>query len=208
MAGYSPKHLGKSVGLIFGRNSEADPVYREALDAGLFGSDWSASIIKSEGGSSSVLEDLAEKLRTQPEIPDGEVIDTLDTVMRVKEWWINSKNAVREADTRLGSGVAVAKALVEPPSRLIRKPIKAATQTAQALYRKEDELFKMAVYIAERQSGKPPREAVNAANQFFFDYNDLPTAVKWVRDFPIGSPFISYTYLAIPAIVRNAVERP
>uniref|UniRef100_UPI0021482153 hypothetical protein n=1 Tax=Endozoicomonas sp. SESOKO3 TaxID=2828744 RepID=UPI0021482153 len=208
MAGHSPKYLGKSAALIFGRNPEADPVFREALDAGLFGSDWSASITKGDGGASNVLEDLAEKLRNQPDVEEGTVIESLDTLMRIKEWWISSKNAVKEADTKLNTGIAVAKAIAEPPSRLIKKPIKAAAQTAQTLYRKEDELFKMAVYMSERQSGKTPREAVQSANHFFFDYNDLPTAIKVIRDFPIGSPFISYSYLAIPAIVKNAVERP
>ena len=66
----------------------------------------------------------------------------------------------------------------------------------------------MAVYMAERQKGTNPLDSVKAANRYFFDYNDLPDAVKLARDLPLGAPFISYPALAIPAIVRTAIEKP
>ena len=205
LSGYEPKHLAGSLKeLSKGENSE---IWREARDAGLFGTDWGSSILKSsEGGGNSVLDDLAEKLRTQPEIPDA--IETTDAVMRFKEWFIKTKESVKGADTRLGSGLELGKAVAAPASQLFRKPVNAMAQTAQKLYRLEDEFFKLAVYMSERGKGKAPLEAVKDANRFFFDYSDLPEGVKYVRDFPIGSPFISYTWLAVPAMVRNAVERP
>ena len=66
----------------------------------------------------------------------------------------------------------------------------------------------MAVFIEERKRGLSSYEAMESANRFFFDYNDLPDVVRKAKDFPIGSPFISYTYLAVPAMIRNTVERP
>ena len=205
MAGYEGKHLATAIKAL--RQGESSELWRDARDSGLFGQDWSNSILQSnEGGGNSVLDGLAEKLRTQPDIPDA--MEVTDTLMRFKEWWINSKQAVKDADTRLKTGVAMAKAIAEPASMLVRKPLAAATQSAQKLYQLEDELFKLAAFAQERAAGSSRREAVNAANRFFFNYNDLPEAVKMVRDFPIGSPFISYSYLAIPAIARNIVERP
>ena len=48
----------------------------------------------------------------------------------------------------------------------------------------------------------------NPIRAFFFNYSDLPDAVRKIKDSPIGTPFVSYTYLAVPAMIRNAIERP
>lgn len=206
MAGYSARHLGSSINEL--RKGENSQYWREARDVGLFGSDWSSSLL--EGGEqSSNLAELAEVLRNQPDIADAnQVNDSLSMINRFKTWLIESKESVNSADTKLGSGAAVAKAIASPVVGVMNKPIKAATDSAKWLYQKEDELFKLAVFIEERKKGLKPFDAMEAANRFFFDYNDLPDAVRKVKDFPIGSPFISYTYLALPAIIRNAIERP
>ena len=206
MAGYSARHLGSSINEL--RRGENSQYWREARDVGLFGSDWSSSLL--EGGEqSSNLAELAEVLRNQPDIADAnQVNDSLSMINRFKTWLIESKESVNSADTKLGSGAAVAKAIASPVVGVMNKPIKAATDSAKWLYQKEDELFKLAVFIEERKKGLKPFDAMEAANRFFFDYNDLPDAVRKVKDFPIGSPFISYTYLALPAIIRNAIERP
>ena len=206
MAGYSARHLGSSINEL--RKGENSQYWQEARDVGLFGSDWSSSLL--EGGEqSSNLAELAEVLRNQPDIADAhQVNDSLSMINRFKTWLIESKESVNSADTKLGSGAAVAKAIFSPVVDVMNKPIKAATDSAKWLYQKEDELFKLAVFIEERKKGLKPFDAMEAANRFFFDYNDLPDAVRKAKDFPIGSPFVSYTYLALPAIVRNAIERP
>ena len=206
MAGYSARHLGSSINEL--RKGENSQYWREARDVGLFGSDWSSSLL--EGGEqSSNLAELAEVLRNQPDIADAnQVNDSLSMINRLKTWLIESKESVNSADTKLGSGAAAAKAIASPVVGLMNKPIKAATDSAKWLYQKEDELFKLAVFIEERKNGMKPFDAMEVANRFFFDYNDLPDIVRKVKDFPIGSPFISYTYLALPAIVKNAIERP
>lgn len=206
MAGYSARHIGSSINEL--RKGENSQYWREARDVGLFGSDWSSSLL--EGGEqSSNLAELAEVLRNQPDIADAnQVNDSLSIINRLKTWLIESKESVNAADTKLGSGAAIAKAIASPVVGVMNKPIKAATDSAKWLYQKEDELFKLAVFIEERKKGLKPFDAMEAANRFFFDYNDLPDAIRKVKDFPIGSPFISYTYLALPAIIRNAIERP
>jgi hypothetical protein len=208
MGGYSPHHLAK--GLREMASNEDSALWREARDHGLFGKDWSSSILRTnEGGGNRILDELAEKLRTQPEIPDAAY--TTNLIMQVKDWWINSKNAVAGADTKLKSGAELARAMAAPAMKGVKftlKPIGAAVRSAQRLYRFEDEVFKMSVYAAERAKGASPTQAVNAAQGLFFDYNDLPQGLKIVRDFPIGSPFISYTYFATQVIARNIVQHP
>lgn len=207
MGGYSGADLAR--GLKHMRQGEQSKYWTEARDAGLFGTDWSTSLLAPEGGGNRGLDDLAEQLRTQSEIPDAELV--VDTMTRIKEWWINSANAVKGADTKLKTGAELAKAATDPLMRGLRmakKPVDAAALSAQRLYRWEDEVFKMAVYQAERKAGKSVEDAVIAAERYFFDYNDLPQGLKLVRDLPIGSPFISYTYFAAQAMVRNAVQRP
>ena len=207
MAGYSGKNIGKALGEM--RKGENSQHWREARDVGLFGGDWGSSITSGSEGPSGNLDDLIEKLRTQPDISDAnQIMDSVDAVTRMKTWMIETGESVRTADTKLKSGAALAKAIGEPTLGVIKKPVKAATESAQWLYEKEDELFKLAVFMEERQRGLSPYEAMEAANKFFFDYNDLPDVVRKIKDFPIGSPFVSYTYLAVPAVIRNAIERP
>lgn len=208
MGGYSPNTLAKGLKLM--RQGEQNNLWREARDQGLFGTDWSTSLIQSsEGGSNQALNDIAEKLRLQPEIPDAEIVTS--TMMDLKHWWLNSANSVRDADTKLKTGLEVAKVVSTPVVKglkFIKKPFDVAASVSQRAYKFEDEVFKMGVYQAERGKGKTPEQAVTSAQDLFFDYRDVPEAVKIVRDFPIGAPFISYTYFAIPAIARNIAQHP
>ncbi len=202
MSDYSPKYLGSAIKEL--HKGENSALYREARDNGLFGTDFTTTLNIETGQKK--LDELLEKLRNQPEIPD--LNETLDTLMSIKQWFIESKNAVSEARGPWQTGVELAAAVGNPFVNAAKKPINKAADAMQAAYRMEDEFFKMAVYVAERQKGTKPFDAVKAANKYFFDYSEMPTAFQAVRDSPIGSPFISYTYFAVPALARTAVERP
>jgi len=208
MGGYKPNVLAKGIKLM--RQGEENALWREARDNGLFGTDWATSLLRTnEGVNNQVLNEIADQLRTQPEIVDADIVTT--AVMDLKHWWLNSVNSVKGAKTTFKTGHEVAKAMGAPVIkglRFIKKPIDVAAHVAQRAYKFEDEVFKMGVFQAERAKGKSPQEAVKTAQGLFFDYSDVPEAVKIVRDFPIGSPFISYTYFAIPAIAKNIAQRP
>lgn len=78
---------------------------------------------------------------------------------------------------------------------------------AQTFYRVEDEVFKMALYRMARSKGLSNTEARDYTLNFFFDYGEVPQGIKFVRDTGI-LPFVSYTYKAIPAVLRGALTRP
>lgn len=208
MSDYRARDLARAIRIAAA--GEGDAVWREARDAGLFGTDWTTSLlVRSEGGGSMVLDDLARQLREQPEIPDMPA--SLSAMMQLKEWWAGTRAAVDKADGAWRTGLEIAKAMSQPVAAggsLVTRPVKAAGRAMQRAYKFEDDVFKLAVYSAERKKGAKPEAAARQAHDLFFDYQDVPLGIKWARDFPIGSPFITYTYKAIPAIARNVVQHP
>lgn len=207
MGGYGARDLSRGVKHM--AQGEDSAVWREARDAGLFGSDWTTSLLGADGRGNQALAELAEQLRTQPEIPDAALVTSL--VMDLKQWWVGTKQALAQADGAWKTGAALAEAMGKPALGGVSftlKPVKAAARAMQRAYRFEDNVFKMAVYAAERQRGVAPEQAAAAAQRLFFDYQDLPEAIKLVRDLPVGSPFISYPYFAVQAIAKNIAQNP
>ena len=205
LAGYAPGDIADGISHL--HQGDKSALYREAQEAGLFGHDWTTTV-ESAGGQSMGLADLAEALRTQPDIEDATYITS--RLMDWKSSLFESINSIKEAQGK-DKAWEVLRAGIKPVAavgRGVGKLYGVYAKPMRNLYRVEDDLFKMAVYSAERAKGMTKEQAVIHAERFFFDYEDLPDAVKFVRDFPIGSPFISYTYLAAGAMVRNAIERP
>ena len=81
------------------------------------------------------------------------------------------------------------------------------SDTMQTAYRVEDEVFKMALYRMARSKGLSNVEARDYTLNFFFDYGEVPYGIKLLRDSSL-LPFVSYTYKAIPAVLRGALTRP
>lgn len=86
-------------------------------------------------------------------------------------------------------------------SFFMRKPLGVA-------YEAEDLYFRYLIYRDARGRGMKPEDAVAYAQQFIFTYDDLPKGARTIRDAPIGIPFFSWTYKAIPVIARTALEYP
>lgn len=86
-------------------------------------------------------------------------------------------------------------------SFFMRKPLGVA-------YEAEDLYFRYLIYRDARGRGMKPDDAVAYAQQFIFTYDDLPKGARTIRDAPIGIPFFSWTYKAIPVIARTALEYP
>ncbi len=96
----------------------------------------------------------------------------------------------------------------------IRTVASAFTEKSAELYQLAETLFKFMKYIHDiEQAGPNPTikqksNAVNAANEALFDYTLVNPNIRWLRQAPIGLPFITYYYKALPKLVETAVKTP
>jgi hypothetical protein len=81
-------------------------------------------------------------------------------------------------------------------------------QLAGKLYQAEESWFKFAMYKFGIEKGMSPKEAVELAHETLFDYTEVPPLIAWARKSPIGAPFITFTYKALPAVAKSAVQTP
>ncbi len=51
-------------------------------------------------------------------------------------------------------------------------------------------------------------EAVHHANEAIFDYSKVPNFIRMMRRYPIGAPFLTFTYKALPAIIKGTAYHP
>ena len=79
-------------------------------------------------------------------------------------------------------------------------------RSLRAAYEFEDAFFKLLIYRKGRSEGLTPEQAVDLANQYIFAYDDLPSGARAVRDSIL--PFFSWTYKAIPVLLRVAMVYP
>ena len=85
---------------------------------------------------------------------------------------------------------------------------------ASNLYQYEDNVFRYALFLAERdrlmKMGLDKSSAMDAAvrkgRSWFVDYADVPPALGWMRELPL--PFLSYTYGIVPRLVETAMKHP
>jgi len=76
------------------------------------------------------------------------------------------------------------------------------------LYQTTEVVFKLAAYMQARENGMSPSEAVNHANDALFDYTRVNPNIRYIRNSPIGLPFITYLYKVVPKTIQTAVENP
>jgi hypothetical protein len=86
-------------------------------------------------------------------------------------------------------------------SLFLRKPLGVA-------YDAEDQFFRYLIYRDARNRGLGVDDSVDYAQKYIFTYDDLPKTARIIRDMPVGLPFFSYTYKAIPALANTALEHP
>ena len=79
-------------------------------------------------------------------------------------------------------------------------------RSLRAAYEFEDAFFKLLIYRKGRSEGLTPEQSVDLANQYIFAYDDLPSGARAVRDSIL--PFFSWTYKAIPVLLRTAMVYP
>jgi hypothetical protein len=66
--------------------------------------------------------------------------------------------------------------------------------------------MKAVVYKNARKQGLSVEDAEAKAHYALFDYSKVPPAIRWARDF--YSPFITFSYKALPRLAKQATRRP
>ena len=77
------------------------------------------------------------------------------------------------------------------------------------LYQKAESLTKLAKMIHDvEQSGRSIDDAYLEAQKWLFDYSEVPSAIRYLRNVPFGAPFITYFYKALPVLLETAATKP
>jgi hypothetical protein len=93
------------------------------------------------------------------------------------------------------------------PSERISKLTHAAAKSGPDFYQWLETSMKAVVYINARENkGMSPSEAEALAHEALFNYNDIPPAIRTIRRY--YSPFVTFTYKALPAIAKAHVRTP
>jgi len=74
------------------------------------------------------------------------------------------------------------------------------------LYQLEDQAFRMGLFMDRLSKGMNVADAAADAKKWFIDYDINAPVIDFMRRFP--TPFISYTYRAVPLLAESAVRRP
>jgi len=84
-----------------------------------------------------------------------------------------------------------------------------AVGAASDIYQKTEVLFKMVQFLHERDKpGVTASQAVDAANEALFDYTKVNPNIRFLRNSPIGLPFVTYYYKVLPKLVETAYKHP
>ena len=87
---------------------------------------------------------------------------------------------------------------------VVKKPFKMAGATYQA----EEQVAKLIKFTDLIEKGIAPEIAAKEAQKWLFDYNKIPKIIDLIKKAPIGAPFITFTYKAIPRIAEAIVKNP
>ena len=74
------------------------------------------------------------------------------------------------------------------------------------LYQAEDDVFRLAAWLKAKEDGQSDQAAGKAARQSFLDYDINAPWIAAARQSVL--PFISYTYRAVPMLIRTAAAKP
>ena len=79
---------------------------------------------------------------------------------------------------------------------------------AGELYQGMEQTAKLVKYMDVLEKGGTRQLAAQEAQKWLFNYQEVPKFIELVRTSPIGAPFITFTYKAIPRIAETLVNRP
>lgn len=90
----------------------------------------------------------------------------------------------------------------------------AIVEKAGDAYQGSEVIFKFMAFLNEREKQGFKRqpalisEAITNANEALFDYTLVNPNIRWLRNTPLGLPFITYYYKALPKFIETAYKHP
>jgi predicted transcriptional regulator len=165
---------------------------------------------------------IKRKTRTDDPVKDTEDIFEMSTNIASRSYqkYVNFLNKAKIGEGIIGKKIAGKEAL--------KNPLKWTDKGLTDLYQREDQMFRVALYIDRLEKGikgldkaaflkKGSAEYMNAieqikraaakdARQGFIDYNIQAPFINLLRD--TGLPFFSYTYRVIPLLAKTATLQP
>ncbi|HEY1244360.1 MAG TPA: hypothetical protein VGF29_05960 [Hyphomicrobiaceae bacterium] len=98
---------------------------------------------------------------------------------------------------------------VAVPAIAFKHLIQRGLASAGDLYQWFEGSMKLAKMMYEvEQNGMSREDAYLEAQKWLFDYSEVPRTVRYLRNAPMGMPFVSYQYFALPRILEVAATKP
>lgn len=96
---------------------------------------------------------------------------------------------------------------IQATAAILTAPFRKFHKVSTRLYEDGDLIFKFGSFHESLTKGMTDSEALRKAYGMYFDYSNLAPAAQALRDSGV-MPFVSYTYKAIPTIVKAFTEHP
>lgn len=134
-----------------------------------------------------------------------------------KAWQIACEYGIRKASFSNEEMARIERELVDLETRRAGKGIgwpqiknlamKVVNKTGD-WYQFMEAVGKTAKIIDELEKGATPEQAAMAAHEALFDYSQVNPSVRYLRNAPIGVPFLTFLYKAIPMMAKNFAQHP
>lgn len=76
------------------------------------------------------------------------------------------------------------------------------------IYQASEALFKTAKIIDEMKKGASESDAALEAQKWLFDYSLVSPSVRYLRNAPVGAPFLTFAIKALPRMLEVAITHP
>lgn len=73
-------------------------------------------------------------------------------------------------------------------------------------YQGIEQLFKLAIFIHQREQGASIKDAAKHAEKWIFNYQKIPPVIRWAKRW--YSPFITFSYKALPRFAEATIRTP
>lgn len=133
-----------------------------------------------------------------------------------KHWQVAKKNGVKEATFSNTEMARIEADLIDSEARnagvlswaQVKSLFAKIVNTTGDVYQFMEAVGKTAKIIDEMEKGRTAQEAAMEAHKWLFDYSLVSPGVKYMRNAPIGIPFITFMTKVLPRLTEVAVTKP